>query len=96
MGVIALGILVLAAGIFFLPAPGPGFIVIALGGAILARESLIAAKALDWCELRVRSVLSWAQKVWRDASTPVRAVIVIAAAALAAAAAYVAWRVLFS
>lgn len=62
------GALIVAAGLFFLPAPGPGFIIIFLGGGLIAQESLRAARLLDWCELRVRAVARWGLGVWRRAS----------------------------
>ena len=59
------GTVIVLVGIFFLPAPGPGFVIIALGGALLAREFKQAAKLLDQLEVRGRKVLSWARRTWR-------------------------------
>lgn len=92
---IGAGLVVLAAGIFFLPAPGPGMVIVALGAAILARESRIAARALDWTELRVRAVLRWGRARWQAAGWPLRVLLVLVAAAIAAGAGYLAWRVFF-
>ena len=58
------GALIIAAGIFFLPAPGPGFLIIFLGGGLMAQESRHAARVLDWCEKRVRAIAEWALGVW--------------------------------
>lgn len=44
-------------GILALPAPGPGTLVIAGGGALLARESLVVARVLDGLEVRIRRLL---------------------------------------
>lgn len=52
------GMLLIAAGIVFLPLPGPGLLIIAFGAFLMAEESRAAARALDWIELRVRSVFS--------------------------------------
>jgi len=52
------GVLLILAGIVFLPLPGPGILIIAAGGFLMAEESHAAARALDWIELRVRSVIS--------------------------------------
>ena len=49
-----LGFALVAIGIILLPAPGPGMLVILVGLTLLARESLMVARALDWAELRVR------------------------------------------
>jgi uncharacterized protein (TIGR02611 family) len=53
---IAAGVLIIAAGIVALPAPGPGSLVIVVGGAILGREFRPVAQAFDWLELRLRAV----------------------------------------
>jgi hypothetical protein len=54
---VASGSMLVAVGIVFLPLPGPGFIPIAFGGAILAGESLRIAQLADRCEMRVRRLL---------------------------------------
>lgn len=95
MGMLALGFVVLAAGIFFMPAPGPGILIVAIGGAILARESIRAARVLDWIEVRARAILGWGGRVWQQASMPLRVLLVLLALALTAAAAFFAWRLLF-
>ena len=48
------GILIATAGIFFLFAPGPGIIILLLGAVVIARESLLAARAFDWIEIQLR------------------------------------------
>jgi uncharacterized protein (TIGR02611 family) len=87
------GALIVAAGIFFLPAPGPGFVIIFLGGGLMAQESKHAAKALDWAERRVRGVLKWAHHIWKRATTPLRVVIVSLGVLLAAGAGYIAYQI---
>ena len=56
------GTVIVLLGIFFLPAPGPGFVIIALGGALLAREFKLAAIVLDRLEVRGRAIFKWARK----------------------------------
>ena len=56
---IAAGIILVPVGLFFLPAPGPGTVVLALGAIMIAREFKFAAKALDRLELRTRRVVKW-------------------------------------
>ena len=90
------GVLVMAAGIFFLPAPGPGFLIIFLGAGMVAQESRPAARALDRIELLVRRVAGWGLRVWKRSPLPVKALIVLLALALAAGAAYLAYWLLFS
>jgi len=56
---IVAGIILVPVGLFFLPAPGPGMVVLALGAILLARESRLVARALDRLELRARQALRW-------------------------------------
>jgi hypothetical protein len=56
---IVAGIILVPVGLFFLPAPGPGMVVLALGAILLARESRLVAQALDRLELRARQALRW-------------------------------------
>ena len=50
-----LAVLLIAVGLVFLPLPGPGFVPLGIGAAILAGESQRVADRLDRLELRVRS-----------------------------------------
>lgn len=52
-----LGGVLVAVGLVFMPLPGPGFVPVLLGGALLAGESLRIARWLDRAELRVRGWL---------------------------------------
>ena len=60
--VILLGIAVVLIGLVALPAPGPGTLVIAAGGALLARESLWIARKLDDVEVKGRKLLGKARR----------------------------------
>jgi hypothetical protein len=53
----------------------------------------VAARVLDWCELRVRAVIDWAVGIWQRAGVPVRVAIVLLAAGVAAGAGYLAYEV---
>jgi len=55
------GLVLVALGIVMLVTPGPGFIVAAIGAALIAGESLVAARILDRIDLAVTRV--WAR--WR-------------------------------
>ena len=55
---IVLGVVLILAGIVFLPLPGPGILIIAAGAFLMAERSRAAARALDWVELRFRSAFS--------------------------------------
>ncbi len=87
--------MIILAGIVALPAPGPGFLVIAVGVALLSRESAIVARLADWTELRARRGARWAGRFWRRASLPARAAIAVLGLALTGAAAFVTFRFFF-
>ena len=59
------GLILFPVGLFFLPAPGPGSIVLVLGAVLIAREFKFAARMLDAFELRARQVLQWAMRLWQ-------------------------------
>jgi osmoprotectant transport system ATP-binding protein len=48
---LAAGLIVVALGLFLMPAPGPGTLVVLLGGTLLSQESLLAARLLDRSEV---------------------------------------------
>jgi hypothetical protein len=56
-GAVAAGAGLILVGVVALFVPGPGILFIAAGGAVLARESLAVARALDWLEIRGRRVV---------------------------------------
>ena len=60
------GVVVFLVGLVLMPLPGPGTLVALLGASLLAKEFQGAAKGLDWLEVRIRSVISWANKLRRD------------------------------
>lgn len=47
------GLLLVAAGLAMLVLPGPGILVGTIGAALIAGESLIAARVMDWIDLRL-------------------------------------------
>jgi hypothetical protein len=57
-GSAAAGVGLILVGILLLFIPGPGLVLIAAGGAVLARESQVLARAMDWAEVRGR-------RLWR-------------------------------
>jgi len=54
---IGIGVLLVLAGIVFLPLPGPGLVIIFVGALLVAEESLSAARLLDWLELKARRLI---------------------------------------
>ena len=64
---IVLGALIVVAGIALLPAPGPGALVLIIGAAMLAEESLWVARACDAIELKVRAWIQSVRRAWKRA-----------------------------
>lgn len=89
------GLLLVAAGIFFLPAPGPGLVIVVLGASLLAQESLWVARVLDGTELILRNMYARSVRCWRAASSAFKAFLGFFAVVLFAALALSAYRILF-
>ncbi len=64
---IAGGVLALLIGLIEIVFPGPAFVFIIVGGAMLATESLRVARAMDWSEIRIRRVVSYVRRKWAGA-----------------------------
>lgn len=93
---IAAGILVMVAGFFFLFVPGPGLLILFLGAALIAKQSLLAARALDWTEVRVRKVLNWSLGAWRGSSPALKILLVFLALAVVGAVGFGAFKFLLA
>jgi len=78
---IGAGILLMAGGVFFLFVPGPGLVLVSVGAILVAQQSLLAARALDWTEIRVRKLLVWGWGAWRSASPALKVLLVVLALA---------------
>jgi hypothetical protein len=80
------GLLLMAAGFFLLFVPGPGLVFFFVGGFLIAQQSLVAARVLDWSEIRLRTLLTWSLAAWRCSSTTIKVLLVaVAVVALGAA-----------
>jgi uncharacterized protein (TIGR02611 family) len=53
------GIVLVIAGVVLIPAPGPGWAIVAVGFALLSREFLAVARAADAIDLKLRH---WARR----------------------------------
>ena len=80
----------MAIGAVALPAPGPGILVLALGAGMIARESRVAARALDWIELRLHGAWAWVRSAWARAPLPVKLLTVLFGMAIAVGLGFVA------
>ncbi len=59
------GILLLLVGAFFAVAPGPAFVFFGFGGILIAKESRVAARFLDWIDRKIEPVIGWLGVRWR-------------------------------
>ena len=92
---IVAGLAVAALGVFLVPAPGPGFAVLALGLGLIGGEFWPVALFLDAVEVRARAVLKRALDFWRFASPSVRAGAVVLLLLALAAVSYAAYLLFF-
>jgi hypothetical protein len=93
---IFVGVTIFAAGLVFLPAPGPGTLVVALGLGLLAREFRFVARALDGLEPRLRRAAAGAARFWKSSPPLGRAALVLIVIVLAGGAAFGGYELLFA
>jgi uncharacterized protein (TIGR02611 family) len=81
--VLGIGIVLVIVGPIAGMVPGPGGIMVFLGGlGVLASEVTFVARWLDWCEPKVRRSWSRVRQAWRRAKKPARVGACLAAAAV--------------
>jgi uncharacterized protein (TIGR02611 family) len=90
------GLAIMASGVFLMPAPGPGTIVLIIGGAIAAQESLRVARLMDWCERRIYWAVRRAARWWRNRSLPAKTLLIALSAAAVTSLSFAGYRVLAS
>ena len=94
--VVLLGVLLVAAGLFFLPAPGPGILIMMVGAGLVAEGSLIVARLLDKAEVLARHLIRKGKAFWGQSSLTVKAGVAIGCLLILAALGYGAWGLLLS
>jgi uncharacterized protein (TIGR02611 family) len=82
------GLAVCLAGVFLMPAPGPGWGVFILGAAMISDEFLFIARFLDWAELRVNPYVQNVKMRWKNASRTERTAVYLVIAACSVTAGY--------
>lgn len=92
---VVLGLLVTALGIFMVPAPGPGTIIMFVGLGLIGSEFLPVARCLDGAEVRIRPIVHKVKETWERISLPVKALMGMALLAGAALVAYSAFQFFF-
>lgn len=95
VAMIVVGVVVLLLGGFFAIVPGPAIPFFLLGGALLATESRVIARAMDWSEVRVRKVFTWGKRRWKRLPIAARVACAISAACVSAGSAYGMYRLLY-
>lgn len=90
-----LAALAIVIGVVLMFIPGPAILFFAIAGALLASESRVVARFLDWSEVMIRRVVRWALRVWKRLSWPGRGAVIALAAVGAAGASYAAYRIVF-
>lgn len=91
---VVFGVVLVAAGVVMLFAPGPGWLVIFFGLGMFASESCALARFLDRTEVVVRTVAKRLRAWWRSASLPARAATVVTVLAFVGLGSAAAWRAL--
>lgn len=79
---IGAGLLLMAVGVVFLAIPGPGTVVLFVGVALVARESLWVARGLDRVELALRPSFLRVRRWWRRITPTQRTVLTVTASLL--------------
>lgn len=93
---VVVGLLLMAVGIFLLFVPGPGLVVLLLGALMVAQQSLLAARALDWAEVRALKLLDPSLRVWRRSSRALKILVVVFALVVAGAVGFGAFKLLLA
>ncbi len=84
--------LAIALGLVFAVIPGPAILFFALAGALLASESEVVARFLDWSEVKIRAVVRWAKRIWKRLPMAGKVAVVIVGAAGSAGVTLVSYR----
>lgn len=88
-----LGIILLAIAVVMTFLPGPGILFYFAGAGLMAGESRLLARGLDWSELRLRRVFRWIKRWWKHASLIAKLVVIFLAACVAIGFCYAAYRI---
>ncbi len=89
----AAGILMLAIAVVMTFLPGPGILFYFASAGLLAGESRLLARGLDWGELRLRRVFRWIKRWWKHASLMAKLAVIFLAVCVAAGFGYAAYRI---
>ena len=92
---IVVGLAITALGLFFIPMPGPGSVIIFVGLGLIGSEFEPFARFLDWLEVRARKVKEWMQNLWQSAPLPAKVALTLLGVTVTAAVGFGAFRMFF-
>ncbi|RYD50127.1 MAG: hypothetical protein EOP85_00220 [Verrucomicrobiaceae bacterium] len=90
----AAGIMLVVAGVVFCLIPGPGLPLLLVGAGLLADVSLPVAKAMDWCDIRIRELAEKIRAWWKKCSPMAKCTLVMVMIFLISGAGYGGYRLL--
>ena len=93
--IVVLGVIIAVGSLVLAPLPGPGWGTVFIGLMILAGEVLVAARFLDWAEVRIRKLTHRFSEIWKRSSPIGKALIYVAGLACSAAFIYLAYYLFF-
>ncbi len=76
------GIIVIFIGMFFWLIPGSGWLIIIIGAGIIAGESLIVARCMDWAEIKIRVIIFKFNETWHSQNLIIKIIIILSFAIL--------------
>ncbi len=88
------GIVCLVIGALLVVFPGPALPFFFLAGGLMATESRMIARFMDWSELRLRKVASWGKRHWRRLPAAARVILAILGFCCSGATAYLSYRMM--
>lgn len=92
---IGAGLVVVLAGVFFLPAPGPGSLIVIAGLGLIGGEFLPLARLLDRAEVKAREWAEQARELWARLPIPAKILLGLVVLGGAAAVAYGTYHLFF-
>ena len=91
---IAVAVVLLVIGGFLAVFPGPAIPFFLLAGGLLATESRLIARFMDWCEVQLRRFLTWGKRHWRRLPKAARIGLLVMGAACSTTVAYMSYRLI--
>lgn len=84
----------LAIGVVLMFIPGPAILFYFIAGGLLASESKLVARFLDWTELKLRALWKWGQRHWKKMPLVAKVAVTALVVCLGAGAAFGMYRLM--